>query len=101
MFKKANWQTEIIVQGISRIPIWQAHFIIWMAMGGASMFTIGLLRIGSIPKASLDAIPNSVLLMSLGFACFSLFFPMPYIVYLAKELQKTKTRIEELEGKRN
>ena len=99
MFKRANWQTETIIQGVSRVPVWQAHLAVWMAGLAGGMFIVGLLRSSSILKTSFDRAPEPVLLMSLGFAGFTMFFPLPYIVYLAKELQKTKDRLEQLEVK--
>ena len=100
MFKRENWRTEKIIQGLSRIPTWKAHLLIWMAMLGGVMFAIGLFLAGPTLKANFDKVPESLALMLLGLAGFTLFFPMPYIIYLAKELQKTKARIDELESKK-
>ena len=96
MFEKENWRTEKIIEGLSRIPTTQAHFVVVMAVLGAIMALIGFFQLEPTLKESLDKVPASLLLMLLGLVGFMLFLPMPYIIYLAKELQKTKAEVDEL-----
>ena len=99
MFNKENWNTERIVKGLSRIPTYQAHFMVCMAMLGGGMFVIGFLWAARMHKEGLGKVPDALGLMGFGAVGFGLFLPLPYIVYLSKELQKTKDRVEELASK--
>ena len=101
MFTKDHWRTENIVQGLARIPLGQVHAVLGLALAGGVMFSVSLFLIRPPLPARLqellDLVPPPVWLLILGFLAFCLFFPLAYIVYLAKELQSAKDRIEKLE----
>ena len=99
MFNQENWNTEKIVKGLSRIPTYQTHYMVCMAMLGGGVFIVGLLRAARMNKEVLDKVLDALGLMGLVVISFGLCRPLPYIIYLFNELQKTRDRLKELAGK--
>ena len=98
---KERWKGGDTVQGMARIPTHQVYFLFWAAMLGAMLFVGGILWAGRSFHDAMTKVPPALLVMIIGFFDFTLFLPLSYIIILAKELQKTRDRVEELAGRQS
>ncbi len=65
------------------------------ALLGSAMFIAGLIQWLAIAPDSLDSVPEPMLLIAIGFMCFSLFFPWFMTIYIARHLLRSVQRLEQ------
>ena len=96
MFNKEYYKLDYVTKAISEIPTSQVIIVFAFAMVGACLviggFFAGASRIGT----DIESIPEYLLLIIIGWMLFTLLLPIAYIVYLFKEIQLLKAKLEDI-----
>ena len=89
MFPRKLWHPRFIVRRLSKIPLWHAHFMLFLALLGG-LVGLAVLLLCLLDVEALRDKTNSVIAFAIiGVMLFAL-LPLPYIIYLAKDVETVR-----------
>lgn len=90
MLERTNRRPSALTRGLPPV--------LYLALLGPFMAIVGLMHAAPAFGISLNALSNVLLAVGIGLVGLSFLLLVIHIVHLARELDKTKARVEELEA---